>query len=366
MAALEALLAHPVVAQVQRHVVAGGAGADHDHAAGGAHELGRGQGGLARVLEHDAGTGALAQRVPDRLAEGAGALGPVAVGAAVLRVRHRAPVVELRAVDHAHRAVVQAELPLRLVRDHRHRAAALGPHDLQRQAAQAAGGAPHQHHVALLHGMRRPAHQHAVGGGGAEQEAARGLPGEARGLGDALVRLRPRELAVAAVVGLIAPDARGFGQHRVLAREHPRVVRAPPAAVHDDLVADLDVLDVLADRPHDARAVAAAGVEILRLAELLPLRNHVEGLAQGGPHVVVVDARCHHVDQHLVGADGGRGQHLALPGVAGRAEAVLPHRERVHALRDFSEGRLVAQVVEIGGHEILQRCGADPVRLTCP
>ena len=225
--------------------------------------------------------------------------------------------------------------------------------DLEREAAEAAGGAPDQHHVALLDRVRLPAHQHAVGGGGAEQEAARRLPRETLRLGDALVRLGAGELAVAAVVRLVAPDAGGLGEHRILAGQHPRVVGSPPPAVHDDLVADLDVLDVLADCPHDAGAVAAAGVEVLRLAQLQALRDDVERLAQRGPHVVVVDARGHHVDQHLVGADGRRRQHLALPRVARLAEAVLPDRERVHPLRDVSERRLVTQVVEIC-HECLR------------
>src|SRR4029077_13318639 len=152
---------------------------------------------------------------PDRLAEGPRPLGPVAVGLPVLRVRHDAPVVELGAVDDPDRAVLHTELLLGVVGDHRDGAAALRAYDLEREAAEPAGGAPHQHHVARLHGVRLTAHQHAGGGGGTEQEAAGRLPGELLRLGDALVPLGAGELAVAAVVGLVAPDPRRLGEHRV-------------------------------------------------------------------------------------------------------------------------------------------------------
>src|SRR5213593_5031188 len=94
MAALEALLAHPVIAQVHGRGVAGGAGADDDHPAGRADEDGRRQGRLARVLEDDLRADPLAQAVPDRLAERARALRPLAVGLRVLRAGHRTPVRE--------------------------------------------------------------------------------------------------------------------------------------------------------------------------------------------------------------------------------------------------------------------------------
>src|ERR1700730_3626010 len=138
------------------------------------------------------------------------------------------------------------------------------------------------------------------------------------------MRLGAGELAVAAVVGLVAPDPRALGQHGVLAGQHPGVIGPPPAAVYDNLVADLDVLHVPAERPHDAGAVAAARVEILGLAKLLALGDDVDGLAEGGPDIVVVDAGGHHVDQHLVGPDGRRGNDLPLPRIPRRAETALP------------------------------------------
>src|SRR5205823_2974149 len=66
--ALEPLLAHPEVAEVDDRVVAAGARADHDHAAGIAHEDARRNGRLAGVLEHDRRRPLVAQRIPERFA----------------------------------------------------------------------------------------------------------------------------------------------------------------------------------------------------------------------------------------------------------------------------------------------------------
>src|SRR4051794_4644348 len=63
MGALEALLLGPEVAQVDVAVVAGGTGADDDHAAGLAGENRSWDRVLAGVLEDDARAAALAQRV---------------------------------------------------------------------------------------------------------------------------------------------------------------------------------------------------------------------------------------------------------------------------------------------------------------
>src|SRR6185436_15527536 len=98
MAALEALLPHPVIAEVERDVVARRPGADDDHPPGSAQEFRCRKGRLAGMLEHDLRARLLAERVPDRLAERARALGPFAVRLGVGRVRHLAPVLEIVAV----------------------------------------------------------------------------------------------------------------------------------------------------------------------------------------------------------------------------------------------------------------------------
>ena len=100
-----------------------------------------------------------------------------------------------------------------------------------------------------------------------------------------LVLLRDRELPERAEVAIVvvAPDPGRGGDHRILARDDPRVVVVPPAGVHDDLVADRDALDALADGVDDARRVTAAEVEVVRVAAALPLRDHVDRECLGRP-----------------------------------------------------------------------------------
>src|SRR5439155_17132185 len=92
----------------------------------------------------------------------------------------------------------------------------------------------------------------------------------------------------------------------------------------------------------------AAGVEVFGLARLHALADDVERIAERGPHVVVVDAGRHHVDQHLVGTEGRRGNHFALPRVARFTEAVLAHDERVHPLRDLTERGSLTKIEDVG------------------
>src|SRR6185312_9896430 len=130
--ALQPLLAHPVVAEVERRVVAGRAGADHDHAARLAHEARGRQRGLAWVLEDDRRILLLPERLPEGGAECARALEPQVVFDLVGPLGELAPVLELAAIDDADRAELLAEVILAVARDDRDRAAARGAHDLDR------------------------------------------------------------------------------------------------------------------------------------------------------------------------------------------------------------------------------------------
>src|SRR4029078_7124109 len=98
--ALHALLVHPYVARVHGEIVAGGAGAEHDHAAALHNEARHREGRFARVLEHAVDIDALAGDLPDRLAEIARLLQPHIVFGRADR-RHLAPAFEVVAVDHA-------------------------------------------------------------------------------------------------------------------------------------------------------------------------------------------------------------------------------------------------------------------------
>ena len=97
--ALHPLLPHPEIARVEGEVVAGGAGADHDHAALLHHEDRDRERRLARVLEDDVDV-ALAGDVPDRLAEARASLSHSSYSG-VPTFGICAPALELLAVDHA-------------------------------------------------------------------------------------------------------------------------------------------------------------------------------------------------------------------------------------------------------------------------
>ncbi len=174
-------------------------------------------------------------------------------------------------------------------------------------------------------------------------------------LGLALVRLRTGELAVAAVVGLVAPDTGRRRQHGVFASEHPRIVRLPPAAVDDDFVADRDLGDLVTNGPDDARAVAAAGVKILGLALFLAIGDDVNGETEGRPHVVVVYSRRHHVDEDVLRPHGGSRDHFALPRSLRFAEAVLANAEDMHLFGNDAQGRPLTKIEDIRGRISLVR-----------
>jgi hypothetical protein len=127
--------------------------------------------------------------------------------------------------------------------------------------------------------------------------------------------------------------------------------------VHDDFVADLDVRDVLAHGIHDAGGVTAADVEGRLIAavvaagmRLVAGADDVDGDAQAGPHVVVVDARGHDVDEHLVVGDRRHVDDLLLERLLRRAEPLGADQPGVHLLGDLAQGRLLADLVDVLGH----------------
>ncbi len=223
-------------------------------------------------------------------------------------------------------------------------------HDLDGHGAETAGAAPDQHRIVRLHLVFGPAVQHAIRGR-ADQDVGRGLfPVHVLGLRHALVRLDLGELGEAAVVGLVSPDPERRRVHRVVAGLDPRAVAAPHAAVDDDLVADLHVGDVLADLVDDARGIAAADVEILRLAGLVARLDDVDRDAERGPDVIVVDAGRHDVDEALVVRDVGDLDHFLLERLHGLTEPLPADQPGVHLLWNFTERRLLADLVDFFAH----------------
>src|SRR5262249_14047781 len=110
------------------------------------------------------------------------------------------------------------------------------------------------------------------------------------------------------------------------------VVAVVLIAVDDDLVADLPALYLGADRPDDAGGVGAGDVK-----RILVYVERRDRLTERGPDAVVVDARGHPEDQHLVAADR-RGRHdLDLHRGGGRTVALLADRPGIHFRRHVTE-----------------------------
>ena len=202
------------------------------------------------MLEHDRGLALSPSDVPERRAERARALGPVAVLDVVRPVRQRAPVIELRAID-APRPRRASGRTRSWRRRRRRRPARPARARAIWIAIEPRPPAPPQTStdVALLDHVRRPADEHAVRGGRDEHVRGRLLPRQVRRLRQALMRLHARELREAAPVRSRSPRSVARREHRILARLRPPGRRVPHPAVHDDLVADLDVRDVAADLP---------------------------------------------------------------------------------------------------------------------
>ena len=192
------------------------------------------------------------------------------------------------------------------------------------------------------------AEQHAVSGGEGQGVAGALLPGEvARPVHD-LTALNAGELAEGAVRGLVAPDALGGRVHGVAAVAL-LVVAVILVAVNHDLVADLEALDLPADRPHHAGGVRTG--DVIRRLVIVEGRDRP---AQGRPDAVVIDARRHHQNQHLVGADARRFDDLELHGLLGLAMALLA--DRPGERRNFPN--LIKVLQGGGGGGLAHPCGS--------
>src|SRR5581483_4844245 len=207
VAALDALLPHPDEARIEGEVVAGGAGAEHDHAAALHDEAGDREGLLARMLEDEIDVVALAGEFPDRLAELAHLLHVLAEAACGIDVGETAPAIELLAVDDAFGAELHDEITLLVLGNDGNRIGTRGGDELDRHRAQAAGGAPDEHVVPGPEHMRAMAEEHAISGGEGQHVAAALLPCQVLGPLHELAALDAGELSERAVGRLVAPDA---------------------------------------------------------------------------------------------------------------------------------------------------------------
>ena len=233
---------------------------------------------------------------------------------------------------------------------HGRRAAVEG--ELGGVGAEAAGGAPDQHGVALLH-VRAVARDELAVGRGVDQPGRRGLlPGQVRGLGHQLVGLHQRQLGEAAEVGLEAPDALLGVHHRVAVAVG--ALQLHREAVRDHPVAGLPGVDARPGAQHDAGEVRpddVVGQVVARgerrdAAVAAQEAERRQRLEDRRPHGVVVDRARHHRDERLARPELGRGdlvdvqalarvllrggdarEHVDLVGVHGDAAVVVGHRD---------------------------------------
>jgi hypothetical protein len=122
--------------------------------------------------------------------------------------------------------------------------------------------------------------------------------------------------------------------------------------VDDHLVAHFPLRHILAGLVDNSRSVAAADVKIFRLALFVAGFDDVDRHTQARPHVVVVDAGGHHVDEHLVIGDGGNIDHLFLEGLDRVAKALFAHNPGVHFFRNFTQWGLIADLVQLFAHSV--------------
>src|SRR3954452_8363344 len=219
----------------------------------------------ARVFEHDVGV-VPAGQLADAGAESLPLLR--VLGDVVLP-----ELVTLRiAIDDQLGAHLPADLGLLFAADHADRGRAAVQRELGGVGAEAAGRAPDQDRVALLH-ARAVARDELAVGGGVDQAGAGGLlPRQVAGLGHELVGLDQRQLREPAEVRLEAPDALLRIEHRVVVPVG--VLELDVQAVRHDLVARLPRVDPRPGPQHDAGQVGTDDV----VGQVVPLGQR-RGLA---------------------------------------------------------------------------------------
>ena len=127
--------------------------------------------------------------------------------------------------------------------------------------------------------------------------------------------------------------------------------------MNHDLIANLHVCNVFAYGVNNAGSVGPSDVKVLRLAAALSRFDDVDGGTKSGPHVVVIHAGCHDIDEGVVGPDFGYRDDFCLEGVLGVSEPILADDLCVHLRGYVAQRGRFAEWVEIqlflNGHESL-------------
>ncbi len=224
--------------------------------------------------------------------------------------------------------------PLRR-RNHTHRSATTVEHQLGGVGADAAGGAPNEHVVTLLHASGVVTHQHSVGRGRTQCIDRRLLPTEVGGLGHQLIGLHDRQVGQTTEVGFKAPDSLVGRLHRIVVCRMVLIIHV--VAVHRHPVAGLPVAHGRPHLHHHAGGIRADHVVIegvtlaphRLLAQTVEERKGRERLKDRRPHRVEVDRAGHDRQVHLVGGQLGCGHLVDVQGFAGvliGRLVTVPHR----------------------------------------
>src|SRR3569832_1423703 len=133
----------------------------------------------------------------------------------------------------------------------------------------------------------------------------------------------------------------------------------------DDLIADLPARDLRAHRPDDAGRIAARDV-----IGILVTVNRRDRRAEASPHTVVIDARRHHENQHIVAVELPSRHAFAHHRIFWRAMTLFAYGPGVHLGRHMTERRNLADLVKILVYGELWlgcgRCSHDDPRSCAP
>ncbi len=185
------------------------------------------------------------------------------------------------------------------------------------------------------------AEEHAIGGGERQCVTGAFFPAQMPGAFHKLAILHAAELCERSIRRLVTPDALAGREHRIAAIAF-LVVAIVLIAVDDHFIANLPARHLRANGPHDARGIGACDV-----IGILVSVDRRDRHAEPRPHAVVIHARRHHENQHVMAVQRPGRHDLKLEGLLRRPMALFANRPGVHVLRHMAERRDFADVVKI-------------------
>ncbi len=252
---------------------------------------------------------------------------------------HLAPAIEILAIDYRLGAERKHKVAFAFFRNNANGIGARHRTKLNGKRAEPAARAPDQNIMARAQNVRTVAKEHAVGGGERQRIAGAFFPGQMLGPLHKLAILHAGKLRETAVRRLIAPDALRRREHRIAAVAF-LIVAIVLIAMDHNFVADLPALYLGAHGPHDSGRVAACDVKGIFVNV-----DRRQRCAQRRPHAVVIDAGCHHQNQHIMRIKRPGRHHLQLHGGFRRPVSFLADRPGMHLGRDMAQRRNFADIV---------------------